>query len=599
MDEKGNEFWPSVEEYKTLPDKYIDRVFPLQQTLKTHYFLFTLINDTPAASTFFIYSTPQEEIYVRTRSIHLKEEVDVLPIVFSTGYDRDLYPIKQAPGDTVQVQLKMILSRHPHNFPFYFVVPGSQVNEFTAYWNSMFEEKNEIILFLGGMILMMGIYIFIKYLQIRTREYIFYAGYILFLFMFFLLKIIQHNYSSNFFSEELLYSFAYRGTQSAAYCMYFAFFQHFFNTSKTLPSLHKQLRAAIFILGSYILLDLALIIAPVDSRVLFQYRLWDGVRIVLMVWTIYSVIFISLHRKKLTDPRLSTYLTGGVSALVFFALVSMILSINQGEWITFMPGPLRSPLFYFELGIIIELLFFSAGLGYKNRMDEIGKVKALEALQHEGERMEFEQYKAGIEAREAERHRIATDLHDGVGGMLSGVRFSLEGLRGRVEMHPKEEVLYDKSLNQLGDSIHELRKVAHDLMPDVLLKQGLLSALKDYCQSLNDLEVLRVVLQSVGEEKRLRTDCEVTLYRVIQELLTNAIRHAKASEVLVQLVFAENSVSITAEDNGLGFDVEKIAGYGLKNIHSRVAQLKGKIDFKSSPGNGTSVYMEIPFSSNL
>jgi len=500
VDEKDDEAWPSADEYEKLPDNYIDRAFPLQQTLKTHYFLVTLINDTPEPAAFFIYCSPQEEISVRSRSIHLKQEISLKPTTFSDSYVA-LFPVEIASGDTLQVQLKTILSRHPLNFLFCYIIPGDQVKEFDAYWSSMFTDYKATNFWMAGMMLMMGIYILIKYLQIRAREYLFYAGYIFFMFIFFLLKIIQLNYSPIFAEQELLYSVAYRGTQSAAYCMYFGFFQYFFSTRESLPHLHKQLHWAIFILIANILLDLILTISPVDSRVLLQYRLWDVVRIVLMVWVVYSMCFISFYRTKLSNPRLVSYVLGGVSALLVFALISMIFSINQGIGIAFLPGPLKQPIFYFQLGIVAELLFFSAGLGYKNRMDEITKVKALEALKLEEERSEFMKYKAGIEAREAERIRIAKDLHDGVGGLLSGVRFALEGIRARAGMQRQEEVLYDRSLNQLGESIHELRKVAHDLMPDVLVKQGLLSVLQEYCQSINDLKVFRVVFQTIGEER--------------------------------------------------------------------------------------------------
>jgi two-component system NarL family sensor kinase len=91
----------------------------------------------------------------------------------------------------------------------------------------------------------------------------------------------------------------------------------------------------------------------------------------------------------------------------------------------------------------------------------------------------------------------------------------------------------------------------------------------------------------------LQTDTEVALYRVIQELMTNAIRHAKASEVVVQVVFAESSMSITVEDNGVGFEVTSAKGNGLSNIHSRIVKLAGKVDVKSSTGEGTSVHIEL------
>lgn len=594
-EEKGVD-WPALKEYYDIPKGYLDRTFPLRQTLKNHYFLLTIFNDTPDISRFFVYCTPQEEIYMRTTVAGSNNRVSVEPVtVPGIGYDRRLYPVEMAHGDTLFVQIKMSLSRHPLNLPFFFLIPGDQAKEFVVYWRSCFAGENEINLWMVGMILMMGLYILVKYFQIRSKEYSFYALYILFMTLFIVLKISQNNYSVIYFEEELLYSFAYRATQASAYCMYFVFFQHFLTTDKSLPSLHRQINLAFWILCSYMLLDLLLTVGP-DTWVLLQSALWNGMRIVLMVWTFYSVIYIYNYRNRLEIPRLSIYLIGGVVSLTTFALVSMVFSINQGVEIEFMPGPFRLPFTYFEIGIVIELLFFSAGLGYKNRMDEISKVKALNALKREAERLEFEHYRAGAEAQEAERNRIAKDLHDGVGGMLSGIRFSLLGIREKLSPNLKEMTMFDKSLNQLGESIHELRKVAHDLMPVSLVNKGLLPALREYCQSLNDLGVLRVVLQSVGQEKRMSLESEQALYRVIQELLTNAIRHSKASEVLVQTVFTDHNFCLTVEDNGLGFDKIGMSsdGTGLSNINSRVLKLNGKMDIESIPNEGTSVYIEIP-----
>ncbi len=203
---------------------------------------------------------------------------------------------------------------------------------------------------------------------------------------------------------------------------------------------------------------------------------------------------------------------------------------------------------------------------------------------------------AVIKGQEEERGRLAKDLHDGLGGLLSGVKFSLTNMKSNVVLDAQSALVFERSLDMLDNSISELRRVAHNMMPEVLVKFGLQEALKSYCDSIEQSGVFKVDFQSVGQEVRLSSNTEIILYRVVQELLNNASKYAKASTVLVQLAFHENEISITVEDNGAGFDIAKTqhsTGAGWTNIRSRVEYLKGKVDVTSGTG-GTSVHLHVP-----
>lgn len=203
---------------------------------------------------------------------------------------------------------------------------------------------------------------------------------------------------------------------------------------------------------------------------------------------------------------------------------------------------------------------------------------------------------AVIKGQEEERGRLAKDLHDGLGGLLSGVKFSLVNMKSNVVLDAESALVFERSLDMLDNSISELRRVAHNMMPEVLIKFGLKEALKSYCDSIQQSGIFNVDFQSLGTEMRLVSNLEIILYRIVQELLNNASKYAKASTVLVQLAFHENEVSITVEDNGAGFDVIKTqhsTGAGWSNIRSRVEYLRGTVDV-SSGNTGTSVHLHIP-----
>ncbi len=202
-----------------------------------------------------------------------------------------------------------------------------------------------------------------------------------------------------------------------------------------------------------------------------------------------------------------------------------------------------------------------------------------------------------LEGEEQDRTRLARDLHDGLGGMLSGIKFSLNSLRANLSLAPEQSQAFERSIDMLDSSIMEMRRVAHNMMPDALVRYGLNTALEDYVSELNRSGMMRIVHQTSGPEKRnLEQTTVFGIYRIAQELINNAIKHAGATELLVQTYWEPSQLTLTVEDNGRGFDpaMPEAAGMGWKNIRSRVHFLKGRLDIDSTPGVGSSIQIEIP-----
>ena len=155
--------------------------------------------------------------------------------------------------------------------------------------------------------------------------------------------------------------------------------------------------------------------------------------------------------------------------------------------------------------------------------------------------------------------------------------------------------VFERSLDMIDTSIKELRRVAYNMMPEMLTKFGLDEALKEYCNNINTTRLLIVKYQSMGMEKRMDSSVEIIIYRIVQELLNNTIKHAGATDAFIQLIREGNRLNIVVEDNGKGFDTsapENNKGAGLLNIRSRVDYLKGQLDIHSGPGRGTLVNIE-------
>lgn len=200
-----------------------------------------------------------------------------------------------------------------------------------------------------------------------------------------------------------------------------------------------------------------------------------------------------------------------------------------------------------------------------------------------------------LEAEERERRRIASDLHDGVGQMLSAALLNLNQTRDHTEEMSTARHMVDRTLALVGETYDEMRSISHQMMPNALLKAGLGSSVKEFVSKI-DGEKMRVSLDVVGFQDRLDEQTETTLYRIIQEAVNNVVKHAGASRLNIQLVKDEEGITATVEDNGRGFDMGErrhFEGVGLKNIASRVSLLNGTMEVDSAPGRGTLLVVQI------
>lgn len=249
----------------------------------------------------------------------------------------------------------------------------------------------------------------------------------------------------------------------------------------------------------------------------------------------------------------------------------------------------------------IAVLLLVGYLGYNNFRKGKQLYRQTQALQDQ-KIIELEKNKqlltidAMLKGQEEERSRIAKDLHDGVGSLLSGTKLSFLNIKETLDFSTEGSLMFEKSLCMLDNSIGELRKVAQNLMPEALVKFGLHEALRDFCDSIQSSTGLKILYQQFGEKRKLDNTAEIFTYRIIQELVNNAVKHAGASQVIVQLALSQHKTGITVEDDGKGFKKETIntaKGAGLANVNYRVQYFNGTYDIVTSPGNGTSVNIEL------
>ncbi len=230
----------------------------------------------------------------------------------------------------------------------------------------------------------------------------------------------------------------------------------------------------------------------------------------------------------------------------------------------------------------------------KAQLEKEQQEKKLEEMLQDQERKAITSM---ITGQEEERERIAKDLHDRLGSMLSVVKIHYKSVEEDLEKIKNEtKSQYEKANQLLDEACETVRKIAHNMVSGTLTKFGLIPALKELKQKIEETKILEVELLAHGMDNRLNNSTEIQLYRIIQELLNNILKHADASEVTIQLLKREEDLNIMVSDNGIGFKVDnkEFEGMGLKSIKARVAEMNGQVLIDSSKGNGTTVTIEIP-----
>jgi signal transduction histidine kinase len=208
---------------------------------------------------------------------------------------------------------------------------------------------------------------------------------------------------------------------------------------------------------------------------------------------------------------------------------------------------------------------------------------------------EINRLKALMEGEEKERTRLARELHDGIGGMLASTKMNLGTLRAE-HSGSEPSAQFEAVMRMLTETASEVRKTAHNLMPDVLMRYDLEKALRLHADGINTSNLLQIDLEFYGPLNELNKAMELIVYRMAQELIQNIIKHANASSATVAIMLHENRLSITAEDNGTGFNVSKSnMGFGLLNLRHRVEALHGNIDIQSAEESPTVIFIVFDF----
>ena len=251
----------------------------------------------------------------------------------------------------------------------------------------------------------------------------------------------------------------------------------------------------------------------------------------------------------------------------------------------------RNVYLFTGLGSIFVLFFIIAVFYQRTRKNKIIAEHKIEQLEEEKKLLA-----AGyiIEGQEEERKRIAEELHDGLGVLLSSAKIHFTSVRKYL---PENSDLIDKASQLLEDAVRDVRRISHKMMPGLLTKFGLLEGIEDIIDTVNDMEGISASIEVIGEYKRIKENKEIMLFRIIQEMINNTLKHAHAKTIILRFEMHPDQLKIDYMDDGDGFDLRDNThekSLGLSSINSRVNFLKGEVELKTSSGNGVNYQIRVP-----
>lgn len=428
-----------------------------------------------------------------------------------------------------------------------------------------------------GILIMMFIYNMANYLLSRKQEFLLNGAYVTCMCLLIFFSVYFEKKGGvivSFFMGYAAFALLATGT-----VFYIAFTRKFLDTKHNFPRLNRifiyEERAVLLLLAGY-----TLVYFFTDYFTL-QQALENIMKVTALAVGIIYIVTAFIQKNKLLN-----YLAIGNALLILFAIISFYLLQFPKKGSIF-----YNSLFYYEMGIVLELMFFILGLTYKNRIELIEKTREQEAMKLEAEKQSYETKLAVLDARQKERNRISADMHDELGAGITAIRLYSELAKSKPHKDVMPEIeKISSSANELLNSMNTIiwaMSSSNDSLENMIayirsyaleyFENSGISCKVDIAEGIPNIEVSGAIRKNV--------------FMVVKESLNNILKHSKATEVNISLKKMEDGLSLYIHDNGIGIDMEKIRrfGNGLKNMQHRMKEMN--IDFNIENSNGTLIIL--------
>ena len=452
---------------------------------------------------------------------------------------------------------------------------------FIAELRSTLNESDLMTYIFCGLLLMMILFSLANFIQGANPEFLFYSGYAFFLGTMLLTKTMFGFRSSHisFFFEAFM-DFIMQGL---GIMFYMLFMQRFLDTKNKHPFLYKLYTAGITLL-IVSMLSYTYFHYFTDNYTI-EYLVENATKVLLLV----MVIIFLIYSLRSWEDKLMRYLFWGNLCLFIFSLVSQ-LAVLLDSFFKELPGILGSSLFYYEIGLLLELVFFLAGLNRKNRRQLIEQTKEREILKAQNQLKEYEKEIAVYKAQQEERERISADMHDELGSGMTAIRLMSEIARNKMKENTPVEI--EKISSSADDVLNKMNAIIWSMNSGNDTLDNLVSYIRSYALEYFDQTPIecKVNTPATIPDLEITGDKRRNIFLCVKETLNNVLKHSKASLVTINIETSDR-LRIQIADNGTGIDLQNLRqfGNGLKNISRRMEVISGTFNIENKEGTVTTL----------
>lgn len=450
--------------------------------------------------------------------------------------------------------------------------------------SSNIESKVVTYLFCG-LLLMMILFSLASFFQGANKEFLYYSGYAFFIGTMLFIKAIYSNHTSwfGFFQETYLDYIM----QCAGLFMYMLFMQKFLSTKQQHPFLYR-----LYYVGVSILIMSMIAFTYVHyltQNYALENLIENGTKILLLL----MVVIFLVYSTRVWHDKLLRYLFWGNFFLFIFSLLSLLmltLNIIKGN----LPTIFKNSLFYYEIGLLIELIFFLLGLNHKNKRQLISQARERERLKAKDQLNEYEKEIAIYKAQQQERERISADMHDELGSGMTAIRLMSEIARNKMKENTPVEI--EKISLSADEVLNKMNAIIWSMNSGNDTIDNLVSYIRSYALEYFENTPIncKITTPVTIAPTELSGDKRRNLFLSVKETLNNALKHSRATELKIDFTI-DRALTIKISDNGVGIDLQKVRqfGNGLKNISRRMESIGGFYQIENTVGTTTTLTLPL------
>ncbi|HTE13420.1 MAG TPA: 7TM diverse intracellular signaling domain-containing protein [Chitinophagaceae bacterium] len=435
---------------------------------------------------------------------------------------------------------------------------------------------------ISGILLMMIFYSMAVFILNGSIEFMYYACFALFTGLLFFLKSFytKSTVSFNYFFESYL-DFV---IQSLGVFFYYIFLRKFLETKKSFPFLNKLFTAGQVIIG--ISLSFFSYCYFFTNKYAAQETIESWTKYLWLTTTVLFIVYALLRKNKMLN-----FLAAGHFFLLALSILSIVLINNPNIFPIPKPSVWRDSIFYYELGMTVELIFFLMALAFKNRHDIIDRTRERERLLLDNERKEFEKQLAVVEAKQEERDRISTDMHDELGSGVTAIRLMSEIVKTKMKGNTLPEI--DKISNNANDLLSKMNTIIWTMSSSNDRLDNMIAYTRSYALEFFENTNINCHFETAenipstemsGEKRR-------NVFLCVKESLNNIVKHSKANDVWIKVTVLPGTLDIQIHDNGIGINFQKLRefGNGLNNMKKRIESIDGNFSIINKEGTTTTL----------